>query len=67
MGLNVINAHLYAGATVLLTSYNIMSGEYWDFVKKHKGTNFTGVPFSYDILHRLHVERMDIDSNKIIF
>lgn len=60
MGLNVINTHLYVGATVLLTTYNLMSGEFWDFIKKEKGTNFTGVPFSYDILARLHFEKMDL-------
>ncbi len=60
MGLNVINTHLYVGATVLLTTYNLMSGEFWDYIKKERGTNFTGVPFSYDIFYRLHFDRMDL-------
>lgn len=30
MGLNVINTHLYVGATVLLTTYNLLSPEFWD-------------------------------------
>lgn len=60
MGLNVINTHLYAGATVLLTTYNLMSGAFWDYIKQEKGTNFTGVPFSYDIFYRLHFEQMDL-------
>ncbi len=60
MGLNVINTHLYVGATVLLTTYNLMSAEFWDYIKEEKATNFTGVPFSYDIFYRLHFERMDL-------
>lgn len=60
MGLNVINTHLYVGATVLLTTYNLLSSEFWDYIKKERGTNFTGVPFSYDIFFRLHFERMDL-------
>ena len=60
MGLNVINTHLYVGATVLLTTYNIMSGEFWDYIKEKKVTSFTGVPFSYDLFFRLHFERMDL-------
>ena len=60
MGLNVINTHLYVGATVLLTTYNLMSGEFWDYIKEEKATNFTGVPFSYDIFWRLHFDRMDL-------
>lgn len=58
MGLNVINTHLYVGATVLLTTYNLMSGDFWEYIREKKATNFTGVPFSYDILRRLHFERM---------
>lgn len=60
MGLNVINTHLYVGATVLLTTYNLMSGKFWDYIKEERGTNFTGVPFSYDIFYRLHFDRMDL-------
>ena len=60
MGLNVINTHLYVGATVLLTTYNLMSADFWDYIKKERATNFTGVPFSYDIFYRLHFDRMDL-------
>ena len=60
MGLNVINTHLYVGATVLLTTYNIMSGDFWNYIKEQHATNFTGVPFSYDLFYRLHFERMDL-------
>ena len=60
MGLNVINTHLSVGATVLLTTYNLLSGEFWDYIKEQRATNFTGVPFSYDIFYRLHFERMDL-------
>lgn len=66
MGLNVINTHLYVGATVLLTTYNLLSSDFWDYVKIEKATNFTGVPFSYDILHRLRFERMNLPYLKTI-
>lgn len=60
MGLNVISSHLYAGATVLLVSANLMSPLFWKFIKEHKGTNITGVPFSYEVLNRLRFTRMDL-------
>lgn len=60
MGLNVINSHLYAGATVLLLEANLMSPKYWQFIKEQKGTNFTGVPYSYEILYRLRFIKMDL-------
>ena len=60
MGLNVINSHIYAGATVLLIEVNLMSPKYWAFIKEQKGSNFTGVPFSYEILNRLRFWKMDL-------
>ncbi len=62
MGLNVINSHLYAGATVLLLTSNLMSPLFWKFIKERQGTNFTGVPFSYEVLNRLRFTRMDLPS-----
>lgn len=60
MGLNVINSHLYAGATVLLISSNLLSPNYWKFIKEQQGTNFTGVPYSYEIFNKLRFTRMDL-------
>lgn len=66
MGLNLINTHLYVGATVLLTTYNLLSSEFWEYIQKERGSNFTGVPFSYDILSRIHFERMDLPDLKTL-
>lgn len=60
MGLNVITSHLFTGAMVLLLESNLMSPKYWQFIKEQKGTNFTGVPYSYEILNRLRFMRMDL-------
>ena len=60
MGLNVINSHLIVGATVVLTDYNLMSPDYWNIVKQEQCTNFTGVPFSYSILAKLRVQKMEL-------
>lgn len=60
MGLNVVNSHIYAGATVLLIEANLMSPKYWAFIKEQQGSNFTGVPFSYEILNRMRFWKMDL-------
>ena len=60
MGLNVICSHLYEGATVLLVKANLTQTKFWQFIKEEKGTNFTGVPFSYEILSRLRFWKMDL-------
>lgn len=60
MGLNVINTHLHVGAMVLLCSENLTSPKFWKFIKEERGSNFTGVPYSYDILFKLRFQRMDL-------
>lgn len=66
MGLNVINTHLYVGATLLLVTRNITDGAYWKFIKENEATNFTGVPFSYDLLWKLRFPRMDLPHMKTL-
>ena len=58
MGLNVINSTLYAGGTVLLCESGLTDVGFWDFIKKQRGTNFTGVPYSYEVLDKLRFTRM---------
>ncbi len=59
-GLSVLNSHLYSGATVLLTGMNVLNPEYWDFLKSKRASSFTNVPYSYEILKKLRVFRMDL-------
>lgn len=59
-GLSVMNSHLYSGATVLLTSMNVLNPEYWNYLKKQKATTFTNVPYSFEILKKLRVFKMDL-------
>lgn len=60
MGLNVINSHLAVGATILLIKSNLMSMDFWNFIKEQRGTNFTGVPYSYEIMMKLRFTRMNL-------
>ncbi|WP_156923000.1 AMP-binding protein [Eubacterium xylanophilum] len=60
-GLSILQTHLYMGCTVVLTEKNIMSGNFWDCVDKYNVTSFSGVPFTYDMLHML---RFDIRKHK---
>lgn len=66
MGLSVLNSHLYAGATALLTSLNPLSPKYWDFLRKHEVTTLTNVPYYYEILKKLKFFRMDLPHLQII-
>lgn len=61
-GLSVINSHLLAGATILLTDKSIASAPFWPFFKAHDATSLSGVPATYAILRKLRFERMSLPS-----
>ena len=59
-GLSIINSHLLVGATILLTDYNMLQKEFWEFLRKEKATSFSGVPYTYEILDKLRFFRMEL-------
>ena len=62
MGLNVINSHLFAGASVLMVKANLMDPDFWEFIRVNGGTSFCGVPFSYEIMRRIGFDTMYLPS-----
>ena len=65
-GLNVATSHLLSGATVLLTTDNIVQKEFWNFFKENHATSMTCVPYSIELLDRLRFFRMDLPSFKVL-
>ncbi len=59
-GLSVINSHLIKGATILLTDKTVMQKEFWKFAKESGATSLSGVPYTYEMLHRLRFFEMDL-------
>ncbi len=59
-GLSVINSHVQVGATILLTDKTMAMKQFWDFMKNEKATSFPGVPFTYELLKKVHFFRMDL-------
>lgn len=49
-GLSVINSHLLAGATLVLTEHGVLRREFWDSVDRHACSSLSGVPHSYQML-----------------
>ena len=66
MGLSVITSHLYAGATVILSKRSLTDKAFWDTMKSERVTSFTGVPFSYEVLHAIRFFRMNLPDLMII-
>ena len=61
-GLSIINSHLYVGATILMTNKTLMQKEFWEFFKAEKATSFGGVPYTYEMLKKLRLFRMELPS-----
>jgi acyl-CoA synthetase (AMP-forming)/AMP-acid ligase II len=55
-GLSVLNSHLLAGGSVVLTPHSFMRPEFWREVDEERATSFAGVPYMYETLHRLRFE-----------
>lgn len=63
-GLSIINSHLQAKATILMTSQPMNMKPFWDFVKQNGATTFGGVPFTYELLKKVRFFKMDLPSIK---
>ena len=55
-GLSVLNSHLVAGGTVVLTPHSFMRPEFWRDADEERATSFAGVPYMYETLHRLRFD-----------
>jgi len=63
-GLSVVNSHLAAGATLLLTEDAIITKPFWDFFQEHGATSLAGVPYTYQMLFRLQLSGMNLPTLK---
>lgn len=65
-GMSIVNSHLLAGASILLTDMSVMEKPFWEFVKEHQATSLAGVPFTYQMLHRIGFTKMELPHLKIL-
>ncbi len=59
-GMSIVNSHLLAGASILLTDESVMEKSFWEFIKKYKATSIAGVPFTYQMLQRIGFTKMEL-------
>ena len=55
-GLSLVNSHLAAGATVVLTQHSFLRPEFWGAFDRTGCTSFAGVPYIYETLDRLRFD-----------
>ncbi|MGS2778873.1 AMP-binding protein [Robertmurraya sp. GLU-23] len=59
-GLSIIHSHLYANASIILTDNSVLSKEFWELFKRERATSFSGVPYTYQMLHRIGFKNMSL-------
>lgn len=52
-GLSVFTTHAIAGGKILCTDKDILQKEFWDDFHHYGCTSLAGVPFSYELLHKI--------------
>ncbi len=65
-GLSVINSHLMAGASIVLTEQNCYTSGFWKLFNEKEVTSFSGVPFMYEMLYKLRLTKKPIPSLKTL-
>lgn len=61
-GLSIVNSHLLAGASIVLTGDSLIAPTFWKTISEHSVTSFSGVPYTYQMLRRLDLDRLPAQS-----
>ena len=59
-GLSVIHSHLLRGAGLILTDRSVVDEEFWALFRRHRGTSFAGVPYTFEMLERIGFDGIDL-------
>ena len=65
-GLSVVNTHIYAGATLVLTNLLPYAKQFWSLVAEQEVTSFAGVPFTYEIMDKLRIQKLQFPCLKTL-
>lgn len=65
-GLSILNTHLAAGASVVVTRETLFSRDFWRLMREQEVTSLGGVPYTYAMLKRLRFFRMDLPALKTL-
>ena len=59
-GLSVIHSHLLVGAGLILTDRSVVDEEFWELFRRHRGTSFAGVPYTFELLESVGFDAVDL-------
>lgn len=59
-GMSIVNSHILVGAPIYLTRHTVLEREFWEMAACAKITSLAGVPYTYQMFHRLGVPQMQL-------
>jgi acyl-coenzyme A synthetase/AMP-(fatty) acid ligase len=65
-GLSVLNSHLLAGASIVLSREGLVSPAFWEAIRRYRVDSFSGVPYTYQMLRRLGLEAVNVPTLRIM-
>nr|WP_186313706.1 AMP-binding protein [Paenarthrobacter nicotinovorans] len=65
-GMSVVNSHLFAGASVVLTDLSVVDPCFWELVREERVTSFAAVPYTFDLLERVGFADKDLPGLRYI-
>ena len=65
-GLSIINSHLLSGASIALTNRSLLDAGFWKLINELEVTSLAGVPYSYEMLLKLRLERLKMPTVKTL-
>lgn len=60
-GMSILNSHLAAGASLVLTNESLMSRDFWTLAADEGVTSLSGVPSTFEMLRRVGLEKRGLD------
>ena len=64
--LSVINTHLEVGASIIISKTSLIEKEFWKTFKNSKVTSFNGVPYTYEMLIKIGLKNIKINTLKYL-
>ena len=62
----MVNSHLFAGASILLTREGLVSPAFWEAIRRYRADSFSGVPYTYQMLRRLGLDKVSAPKLRIM-
>lgn len=64
--LSIVNTHLDVGGSIIISRYSLIEKEFWKIYKNSSATSFNGVPYTYEILTKIGLKNIKINSLKYL-